>query len=119
MRSAGLRRAERLYLVLMMFAFSWVVIGDLVQFHLDLILGKGMHVWHQPFTKAEKGSTKTLKVQEKVKEGGGHHGGLVFVIPGRSMFGYEERDDLQGGVQELPVYHFFLPVFASRAPPAA
>ncbi|GEM_PF-5341669 len=107
---------ERLFLAVLMFAFSWVVVGDLVQFHLDLIYSHAAHSWHQPFTKADGDHGKTLKTQKKVKDGNGDHPvlGLCHSI---ALFLYEG----EASVLKVPEgEHSFRGLFrlpSLRAPP--
>ena len=54
----------RLFLSTMIFAFMWVIIGDLVSMHIQVIYGDDI-VEHQPFTKTEKSDKKSFKVDNK------------------------------------------------------
>ena len=54
----------RLFLLSMIFAFMWVIIGDLVSMHIQVIYGDDL-VEHQPFTKTDKSDKKSFKVDNK------------------------------------------------------
>jgi hypothetical protein len=56
----------------MMIAFMWVVIGDLVSIHMELIFGTKNINWHHPFAKTQKSDSKTFKVKTDKKS---HHDG--------------------------------------------
>ncbi len=56
------------FLTIMITAFSWVIIGDLVSFHMELLYGDKYQNHHQPFTKTQKDDSRTLKVKEKTKD---------------------------------------------------
>ena len=107
---------EKIFFGILFFAFSWVVIGDLVQFHLDLIYGKNTSDWHQPFTKAPKGAVYK-KVNEKVKEdhsGAGDGAVLTFTVK------LHYRPFITGYVYLagiLPLYRYFFLSTPLRAPP--
>jgi len=111
-------RKKKIFFGILFFAFSWVVIGDLVQFHIELIWGSRLHDWHQPFTKAEKSSVHIFKVKEKVKDGSQKVKGLFchavdeqnfFTAGGRILF------RPAGGI--LHIFHFLS--YSLRGPPAA
>jgi hypothetical protein len=73
MNKTGRKSAKHLFFFsIMLFTFSWVVIGDLVSFHIELIYGDKLHGLHQPFTKTQKDSSQTFKVKEKVKDNSSH-----------------------------------------------
>ena len=52
----------------MITSFMWVIIGDLVSFHLQLIYGDKSGALHQPFTKTSKNDTQTFKVKDHNKD---------------------------------------------------
>ena len=52
----------------MMTAFLWVIIGDLVSFHIELIYGDKQNHSHQPFTKSQKDDGSTYKIKSKTKD---------------------------------------------------
>ncbi len=52
----------RLYFTAMIFAFLWVIIGDLVAMHIRVIAGIDLYGCHQPFAKTHK-DQKNFKVK--------------------------------------------------------
>ncbi len=56
---------NKLFLSIMIFAFLWVIIGDLVNMHVRVITGKDLYGHHQPFSKTHKSNGKTFKVGSK------------------------------------------------------
>ncbi len=52
----------------MIFAFLWVIIGDLVNMHVRVITGKDLYGHHQPFSKTHKSNGKSYKVGSKKVE---------------------------------------------------
>ena len=58
----------RLFLASMVFAFMWVIIGDLVSMHIHIIYNKDI-AHHQPFTKTHKSDKKSFKVDSKKDSG--------------------------------------------------
>jgi hypothetical protein len=109
---------KKIFFGILFFAFSWVVIGDLVQFHLDLIYGKNTSDWHQPFTKAEKSNVHTFKVKEKVKDGSQKVKGLFcHVVDELNFFPAGNRIFFRLTRSFLQIF-YFLPYFL-RGPPAA
>jgi hypothetical protein len=52
----------RLYFTAMVFAFLWVIIGDLVAMHIRVIAGIDLYGCHQPFAKTHK-EQKNFKVK--------------------------------------------------------
>jgi hypothetical protein len=104
---------KKVFFGILFFAFSWVVIGDLVQFHLDLIYGKNASDWHQPFTKAPKGAT-----YKKVKE---DHSGAkgAAVLPAAVHWSFSTA--IAGEVylaDDHTVSFYFSPGAPLRAPPS-
>ena len=69
---------RKLFFSIMMAAFMWVVLGDLVSMHIELIFGKNVN-WHHPFAKTQKNDGKTFKVKSEKKAGHStsHHDALV------------------------------------------
>ena len=55
----------RLYFSAMIFAFLWVIIGDLVNMHIHVITGKDLYGHHHPFAKTQKSEKKSFKVKGK------------------------------------------------------
>jgi len=57
---------RRLFFSIMMATFMWVVLGDLVSMHIELIFGQNIN-WHHPFAKTQKNDGKTFKVKPEKK----------------------------------------------------
>ncbi len=53
---------QKLFFSAMIMAFLWVIIGDLVSIHLNVIYGDTKSDWHQPLAKTQKTEKKTYKV---------------------------------------------------------
>ena len=53
---------QKLFFSAMIMAFLWVIIGDLVSIHLNVIYGETKSDWHQPLAKTQKTEKKTYKV---------------------------------------------------------
>jgi len=69
MQEEPIKSPKRFWILsIMLFAFSWVIIGDLVSFHIELLYGNKIHGFQQPYTKTQKDSSKTFKVKVKVKD---------------------------------------------------
>ena len=58
----------KLFLASMVFAFMWVIIGDLVSMHIHIIYDKDI-AHHQPFTKTHKSDKHSFKVDSKKDSG--------------------------------------------------
>ncbi|MBN2669134.1 MAG: hypothetical protein JXR60_07885 [Bacteroidales bacterium] len=64
---------SKLYFATMIFAFLWVIIGDLVAMHIHVIYGKDLYDCHQPYSKSHKTSDhkdfqiKTQKAEKAFK----------------------------------------------------
>jgi hypothetical protein len=52
----------RIFFSAMIFAFMWVIIGDLVSMHIKVIYGDDIQK-HQPFSKTDKSGKKDFKVK--------------------------------------------------------
>lgn len=48
-------------LMVMIFTFIWVIFGDLVSIHMDVIFGFERANWNQPFAKTQKTDHKVYK----------------------------------------------------------
>ena len=70
---------QKLYLSAMIIAFTWMIIGDLVSFHLELILGDNQNHWHHPFAKTQKNDSKTYKVKSHKTDGFSKSGHFSFI----------------------------------------
>jgi len=60
---------QKLFFSAMVLAFMWVIIGDLVAIHLELIYGNKNSNWHQPYTKTHKDDQQTYKVKTQKTDG--------------------------------------------------
>ena len=56
-------RRYKIFLSVMIFAFLWVIIGDLVNMHVRVFTGKDLYGHHQPFAKAHKHDKNVFKVK--------------------------------------------------------
>ncbi|MCK5857002.1 MAG: hypothetical protein KAG64_05900 [Bacteroidales bacterium] len=55
---------QKLFFSTMILAFMWVVVGDLISIHLDVIFDEQVDSnWHHPFAKTHKDDGKTYKVK--------------------------------------------------------
>jgi hypothetical protein len=70
---------QKLYFSAMIFAFTWMIIGDLVSFHLELILGDNQNHWHHPFAKTQKNDSKTYKVKSQKTDDSSKSGHSSFI----------------------------------------
>ena len=55
----------KLFFGAMIFAFLWVIIGDLVNMHIRVITGEDLYGHHQPYAKSNKTDKKAFKVKDK------------------------------------------------------
>lgn len=55
----------KLFFGAMIFAFLWVIIGDLVNMHIRVITGDDLYGHHQPYAKSNKTDKKSFKVKDK------------------------------------------------------
>jgi len=70
---------QKLFYSAMVFAFMWVITGDLVSIHLKVIFGdKVKSDWHQPYTKTHKDDS-TYKVQKSKTDGSSKVKHLSFI----------------------------------------
>ncbi len=59
---------QKFYISVMMAVFMWVIIGDLVSFHIEILSGNKFHGTHQPFTKTQKDEGRTFKIKDKTQD---------------------------------------------------
>jgi len=70
---------QKLFFSAMVFAFMWVITGDLVSIHLKVIFGEKVKAdWHQPFAKTHKDDS-TYKVQNHKSDGSSKVKHLSFI----------------------------------------
>jgi hypothetical protein len=70
---------NKFFFSVMLFAFSWVIIGDLISFHIEIIYGNKLYDWHQPYTKTQKTDSKTIKVKYGKKDNSSKSLSLSFI----------------------------------------
>jgi len=108
----------KLFLSAMIFAFLWVIIGDLVNMHVRVITGKDLYGHHQPFSKTHKPDKKTFKVKgKKSSDNSNSFDFSFFSEETSSIFNYRKATDF---------LYWFVPKFIAstnsksdygRAPP--
>ncbi len=74
----------RLYFATMIFAFLWVIIGDLVAMHIRVIAGVDLFGCHQPFAKTHK-EQKNFKVKNYKTAGNSNISGALFNKEGNAV----------------------------------
>ena len=74
----------RLYFAIMIFAFLWVIIGDLVAMHIRVIAGVDLFGCHQPFAKTHK-EQKSFKVKNYKTAGNSNISGSAFINESRTI----------------------------------
>ncbi len=85
---------QKLYISVMMAVFMWVIIGDLVSFHIEILSGNKFHGTHQPFTKTQKDEGRTFKVKEKTKDNSSKSKRFVFIYESETL----QNVDLFSGI---------------------
>jgi len=71
---------QKMFFSAMVIAFMWVITGDLVAFHLELIYGKASNNWHQPYAKTHKDDVKVFKVKTQKADNSSKSKQLHFLI---------------------------------------
>jgi len=65
---------QKLFFSAMVLAFMWVITGDLVSIHLEVIFGKQVDSsWHHPLAKTHKDDGATFKVKQHKSDSGNKH----------------------------------------------
>jgi len=108
----------KLFFGAMIFAFLWVIIGDLVNMHVRAITGGDLYGHHQPYAKSNKTDKKSFQVKDKKSSNDGKSLDL-------SLFS-EEISELLNFRSATDFLYWFVPKFIAstsqssplgRAPP--
>ena len=80
-------RKNNLFFIIMIFAFTWVIIGDLVAMHINVICDIDIYN-KQPFAKTTKTEKKTYKTKNYKTSGDNQALQLVFTINQNISYDY-------------------------------
>jgi len=107
---------QKLFFSAMVLAFAWVITGDLVSIHLEVIFGKKIDSsWHHPFAKTHKDDS-TYKVKNHKSDSQNKH--LDFVHEAWELSLFQLINKSTNRITQLFTAHYQQQNLCLRGPPS-